>query len=84
LVQNQDPGKTHKGKTSERVREGRILLFRAQERIYFTTIIFNNKKYRLILFSMPTHSLEMRAKQLLDLCVEKYVQGTTVTTFNVV
>jgi hypothetical protein len=65
------------------VREGLFIIFRAQRKIFLqqSSSAINTQTY---LIFVPTHSLKMRAKQLLDFCVEKSVQGTTVTAFNVV
>jgi hypothetical protein len=56
-----DPGKTRKGKTSER---GEAFIIQSLERISFTAIIFSNKKYRLISKNEPDNLLKIYAKLL--------------------
>jgi hypothetical protein len=47
---NFDPGKTHKGKTSER---GRFLLFRSFREFCYSIFIFRNLNDKLILTTVP-------------------------------
>jgi hypothetical protein len=83
---NFDPGKTHKGKTSER---GRFLLFRSFREFCYSIFIFRNLNDKLISTIVPNlytgkeptpqnsfqNFLQSNTGLLLNLCVSKMLYG---------
>jgi hypothetical protein len=76
---NQVPGKTHKGKTSER---GEAFIIKSSRRIFLAVVIFtklNTQNYLVLCAHTQRRKL---CHQLLNFFVLKSVHNTTVTTLN--
>jgi hypothetical protein len=77
---NFDPGKTHKGKTSER---GIFIIYELLRNFFYSIFIFRNL-HKLIWTFFHKNPFEQSWKMLLDFCPRNPYNCTAVPTINVV
>jgi hypothetical protein len=77
---NFDPGKTHKGKTSER---GIFIIIELLRNFFYSSLIFS-KKYKLISENLCSSSSENSRMQLLKICTRNPYNCTAAIAINAV